>query len=196
MTHHFFITGHQRSRTAWCANLFTDGLAFCWHDATRMMRRPPHLEDVVNGEMFGGYKEVGDSDNGLPIFPGALDWYYDEQPDLPVCIIRRDPKDVLKSLKRMYGGKLSNKALERSISVSEEGLEYIVMTSENLLEVDFYDLNDLEVIDEMARHLLDRPINMERASFLRMMNVQMQEPYYSMKFTDAVQAHISAIVGE
>jgi len=161
-----------------------------------MMRRPPHLEDVVNGELFGQYAEVGDSDNGLPIFPGCLDWHYSQQPDLPVCIIRRDPKDVLKSLKRMYRGKIPDRALERSVILAEEGLRHIEARATNLMQVDFYDLNDLDIIDEMARHLLDRPINMERASFLRMMNVQMQEPYYSMKITDAAQAHIKSLVGD
>ena len=196
MRRFFFITGHQRSRTAWCANLFNDGLAFCHHDASRMMRRPPHLEDVVNEELFGAYHEVGDSDNGLPLFPGALDLYYEKQPDLPVAIIRRDKRDVIASLKKMHFGRVSSKAVERSVEVAEEGLEYIAKTATNLLEIDFHSLNDLPSLDALAHHLLGRPINMERAAFLRMMNVQLQEPYYSMKFSQAFQDHVRAVIGE
>ena len=183
MTKHFFITSHQRCRTAWIANLFCDGNEmFCHHDATRMMPRPPHLEDIVTGEL-PGIRFEGDSDNGLPLFPKALDYYYARQPDLPIVIVRRDPADVRRSLRRLHYGRVTEDQIERSIGITEEGLAEIAK-GPNVLEVAYDDLNSMNTLTEMSIHLTGNVFDLMRAAYLRGWNVQMQEPLYSAGFSE------------
>lgn len=193
-TRYFFIVGHQRSRTAWLSNLLTDGKAFCYHDACRAMRNPPRLEEVVNNQLVQA-DEIGDSDNGLAIFPTALDWFYEQDEDLPIAIIRRNPDDVLRSLKRLHYGRVTEQQLKRSIDVSEVGLERIAHEGPNVMEYPFDELNDLDVLADMAQHLLGREIDLQRAAYLRTLNVQYQEPWYSANFSASFQAYVKNLIG-
>ncbi len=57
----FFVVGLPRSRTAWLANLFTYGPAFCFHDEIVGIEDMAHLARHVHEE---GYEHVGFSDSG------------------------------------------------------------------------------------------------------------------------------------
>jgi len=193
MTDFFFITGHQRSRTAWAANLFnTDGV-FCHHDASRQMTRIPHLEDVVNDPDIKA-EIIGDSDNGLPIFPSALDWFYEDNPDLPILIIRRPLDEVRASLRKLHYGRVTEDMLEASIQLTETGLDEIVK-GPNVAEVDFHDLDDLNVLADISLHLTGKVIELQRAAYLRYWNVQMHEPHYSAGFSAEFCAVVKSLIG-
>lgn len=58
----FFITGLPRSRTAWLANFFTWGNAFCHHDLLRLGCSVPELSKNLEATRA---EFVGDSDSAL-----------------------------------------------------------------------------------------------------------------------------------
>ena len=191
----FFITGHQRSRTAWLANLFNTEDVFCHHDASRSMPNPPQLEEVVNGKASPEANFIGDSDNGLPVFPAALEWFWKNDRDVPVAIVWRPENEVLKSLQRAYGQLLTDEQILRSVEVSRRGLETIRDSGLNVREYDFHRLNEMAVLADMSNFLLGKEIDMVRAGYLRMLNVQLQEPQYSMGFSKAFHAYVKNLIG-
>lgn len=58
----FFITGLPRCRTAWLANLFTYGPAFCYHDGIGYCRHPQELAELLARP---GALYCGDADSAL-----------------------------------------------------------------------------------------------------------------------------------
>jgi hypothetical protein len=175
------------------ANLFnTDGIT-CHHDATRTMRNPPHLEEVVNYKATSN-TVIGDSDNGLPLFPKALNWFYGYQPDLPILIIRRDLDHVRRSLRRLHYGRVTEDQITRAMEVSEEGLK-VIAEGPNVMEVEFGDLDDMNVLTDISLHLTGKVIDIPRMAYLRGWNVQMQEPQYSASFSEEFCAVVKQRIG-
>lgn len=96
--HKFFITGLPRSMTAWCANLFTTGDSFCYHDG---LANCGSLAEF--GKKLHAHEVCGDADSGLAYFYDDLSELY---PDAQWAVIRREPADVVASLVAMepYAG--------------------------------------------------------------------------------------------
>lgn len=87
----FFITGLPRSRTAWLANFFTYGPAFCGHDLLKSCRSLDMLEATL--ESFGT-PFAGDSDSGLLVVADAV---YRRWPEAKWIIVDRPGEDCLRS---------------------------------------------------------------------------------------------------
>lgn len=125
------ITGLPRSRTAWMANFFTFGDSFCFHEAL-----------VDGGDMTRAFSSVdtpyiGNSDSEIPFFADKDDKIYAKAKHV---LIRRDKKEVVNSLQRMFRVDIAHavdecvEALERYESVFKP------------LVVEFGDLNDKETM--------------------------------------------------
>jgi hypothetical protein len=195
LTKYFFITGQQRSRTAWLASLFTDERSYCYHDAMRTVSKLPCLEDAVDPKRLEGeYEHVGDSDNGLPLFPSALDYFYKKDPNLPVAIVDRNPGDSIASLLKMQYPGLSSEACRHAVSASTDGIERIAQ-GPNVMRVRYDKLSDVDTLDELSQHLIGRVINRDRLLAMTERNIQIQEPAYSAGFSPEFAQAVRLVVG-
>lgn len=93
MAGRFFITGLPRSMTAWCANFFSTGDVFCYHDG---LANCASLDEF--GKKLEAFEVCGDADSGLA-------WFYDDlrglYPDAQWAVIRRNDCEVIESLMAM-----------------------------------------------------------------------------------------------
>lgn len=94
-TTQFFVTGLPRSGTTWMANYLTYGPSFCWHDGWLNCK---NIEDML-ALMDAPFQYVGNSDSFLPF---SQDQMIQAFPDCQWVVIRRDPSDVEKSLRRLF----------------------------------------------------------------------------------------------
>jgi len=194
MTRYFFITGLPRSRTAWCSNLFTAGRVYCFHDASRMVTEPPKLHEIVHESRVDA-DFIGTSDNGLPLTPSSLNWYLERDPEVPVVVIRRPQDEVVRSLYKLHQGQIPVKALVQMTDVALAGIK-LISSMTNCMEVKFSDLDSMNVLEGMWKHLIPRvPFDMQRAAALRGLNVQYAQPWYDKGFSEAFVRMVAEMNG-
>lgn len=88
----FFICALPRSRTAWLANLLTQGNMFCFHEALLGCSNFVGLERKFIGT---GRSIVGNSDCGNALF---VDGLLDTFPDAKLIVIENDIRQSIKSM--------------------------------------------------------------------------------------------------
>jgi len=182
MADYFFITGHPRSRTAWLSNLFTTGRVVCVHDATRMVKKLPHLDEVLSEARYDA-DYIGASCNGLPLFPECLESFLEGQDRLPIAIIERPVDEVRESLYR-FTPEVPKKATDRLLEKSYEGLAKIKLLP-HVLVLPYSALNSPAALDVLWNHLIPTiPFDMQRANLLRGLNTQIQQPWYNKGFSE------------
>lgn len=96
MENTFFITGLPRSRTAWLANWFTAGDAFCFHDASKNGWTAASIAGQLNSVQA---RFVGDSDSGLlPVASDIVDLF----PDARWLFVRNTVERSAASYRRAF----------------------------------------------------------------------------------------------
>lgn len=95
----FFITGLPRSRSAWLANFFTWGKAFCLHDA---MTKGAYCRAVIDQLLPLRCAYAGDADSALCLVAPEMQRLL---PDAKWLLVRRDRADAQESFARFFGGR-------------------------------------------------------------------------------------------
>jgi hypothetical protein len=156
----FFITGLPRSRTAWLANLFTQGGTLCFHEP---ILRPGQLI-----ESNPGYR-VGISSSDLASSFPALRALY---PEAPWVFIERTERDAVSSLIKFLKPRLrcSRDIVEKVIAANRANWGELLQVA---LVVPFADLGREDVIRKVWNQLTpERPFCVRRWQILEGFNVQ------------------------
>lgn len=159
----FFIVGLPRSRTAWLANLLTNGDAFCFHEAARTVGTLEELAAKFKaGE--GEYAFIGDAGPAIAEFmPSALSFF----PEAKWVFIKRDVDEAYESYQRAFpklaepGGKFS--ALNDTLAAAYRTLS---QEPDRAIEVAYEDLEQEGECDRIHNFCLGRMMNADRWKLL------------------------------
>ena len=183
--HNFFITGLPRSRTSWLANYFTTGISYCYHE---LSNEGTYL--AIKEKLMSRPEEyVGVSDCLLP-------YYFD---DIMECselyrlvIIKRDPEDVFRSLRKWMGNeffaanasKILNELIEKTNIMSKKY---------DCLIVSFDDLNKRETIEKLWYYCVPNALfDEERFEMLDRFSI---DPVYKKHKSFSNKEKIEMIIG-
>jgi hypothetical protein len=188
----FFILALPRSRTAWLANLFTTGEVFCFHDASRMVQYdlPSVLRHSPETATY-----VGDSDNGLALFPHALKDF----PNAPIVVVERDAAEVRASLGKLASHqRLPREYLDQMTELTWDRLQSVRTLPQCKMVVAYEDLDDVDVLEEMWNALVPQaaPFDRARAEHLMDFHVELHPTRYVQKISSEARRFFSnALVG-
>ena len=178
----FFITGLPRSMTAWCANLFSTGDSFCYHDG---LANCGSLAEF--GKKLHAHEVCGDADSGLAYFYDELSELY---PDAQWAVIRREPAGVVESLVAMepYSGLagFTTKTASDAVSDLVPHIERIA-ASPRVLTLSTKDLLNREGARALWWHCLrdSSPWNTARWMMLRDLRVTVKSEQISLSLDKA-----------
>lgn len=161
----FFITGLPRSRTAWIANLFTYGPAYCFHEA------PMFCEWDINKipEMFKHVNKpyVGNSDSSIPHF---MDFHEKIFPDARYVLVTHDVKIAAKETDEIFGFDTKASLLQCQAALIEYAKRF------NPFVIAFNDLNKIESVRALWNYCIPtEPFDELRYRMLNDFNIQLTE---------------------
>jgi hypothetical protein len=176
---YFFICALTRSRTAWLANWFTQGRAFCVHDAWRYAGSAEELKEYLLDRVPAGCDYLGTADSGnggrydelARVFAGAR-----------FALIERPPNEVIAATDKLNIVAPYEELVTRVAALQD---------SHNRLpdSVQRTDYDNLGVQREMARlhqHLTPGvPFCPQRYELLDQLRVEIIEEKYMRHFTSS-----------
>lgn len=158
---YFFITGLPRSRTTWLSVLFTMGDSFCFHEGCKYA---PDIKTYIKMLDERSESYVGDS-SCAPLIEADMPSEFD---DAPLVVINRDPKQVLKSVLKMWPH-VDAEVVQERLGYLSECLGKIERPH---LSVDFEELENISTLREIWRHCLpDVDFDEGRASALQRISI-------------------------
>ena len=167
----FFICGTPRSRTAWLANFLTTSQSFCFHE---LLAECENVSEMRKRLSNIAKCPVGSSDSGNTLF---IDEIVKEFPSAKIVVIKRDPKEVVKSL--MNSGLCNNsneKELTLAIHILTDKIKHIEKTHECLV----YDYNSLVragVCSDIFEYCTGMSFDHKRWELLNNLNVQVEKDF-------------------
>jgi len=142
----YFITGYERSRTAWLANLLSTGPSFCWHDLLRVV--PPKRVRLHLDQTRAWYPGI--SDTGYPLFWREVGLDADDR----VVVVERDPGEALAASMAAFGVPDTQRpVMERLYEAIGKELE-VLKTRVRTLVVPYTGLDEESVVRDVWRHCL------------------------------------------
>jgi len=153
----FFIAALPRSRTAWLSQLFSTGEVSCLHDGLNTYPNRVRLSQA----MSGGKAFYGNADTGL-MYTKFQEWF-----DAPTVIIRRDPREVIDSLFRVFG---EHPGLVPLVLDMDEQLDRV----EGLV-IPFEEINDR--LPEIWSHCVDTDYDSLRGENMKKMKIETLDIY-------------------
>lgn len=165
----FFVTGLPRTRSAWIAAFLSTGETVCYHD---LLGKIDHLDSLKEHLVDGNH---GDSDSGLILAPQKI---IDLFPKSKWLVIVRKPAEAMSSLREFLHNGPWHQTLNNDghlLRLYEAGRE-VLLDNKLVHWVEFGDLNRLDVIEDIWKHLLpDVEFNEERWQILNQLNVQVEQ---------------------
>ncbi len=170
----FFITGLPRSRTAWLANFFTWGNAFCHHDLLRLGFSVPTLKRKLQATRA---EFVGDSDSALLLLAPQL---VAEFPESRWLLVRRPVADAVADFQKYFGGHpypglppLTDSQAKDLFQRGDQQCEDLarLVPSDRLLQVRHDELDRLDCLRRIWEWCVPLPFEPERAEMLNTFNV-------------------------
>ena len=159
MSNKFIITGFPRSRTAWLSALLCSENVLCLHEPINNFISLDLMKMYVD-EL--DYEYVGISDSSIALNHFFYISYFSEY---PVVIINRRKEEVANSLLKITG--LPQTKIERILNMIELGLNEI-RTNCNVLEIDYNDLDNINVLKVIADYCTpDVPLDEEQCKIFR-----------------------------
>lgn len=162
----FLITGMPRSGTTWCANFFTTGSTFCYHEA---MVGCATVEGYAKKLYRAPGKLVGDSDSGIEAWLPAI---LKELPYSPLIVIDRNQEDVAISLHRL-GHYPGDEAFANMLETHKEALDRASLV------IPFSTLFEATTLRSMWDRIgISEPFSMPRWEMLTKIKVDLHLPKY------------------
>lgn len=163
MAEKFLITGLPRSRTAWLSVLTTTAKSICFHEPVQRCESYADFKRVFDDDR---YQHVGVADSALILQIGRI--LNDFRPK--TLIVRRNPVDCARSLRRYFGADLGSFDVENYCHTMDEHLgRYIGVRGVQF--VDYEDFGKPEAIAAVLAYLLPG-VPQPKMRELMSMNVQ------------------------
>lgn len=159
MPNKFLITGLPRSRTAWLSALFSTERVICWHEPINKFGSIGAVKNMLDN--LTGYQCVGISDSSVGI---EADFYMSYFFEHRIVIINRKEDEVLKSLIKFLG--INQSQSVKIIDTISEGLDRIRKVR-SVLEINYEDLNDSVVVNNIWDYCTDLPFDMFRCELFQ-----------------------------
>lgn len=176
----FIVLSLPRSRTAWLSRFLTYGDWFCGHEELRHMRS---MDDV--------HAWFSQPCTGTAETAGAHWWRLIDRvaPGARILVVRRSVKDVLASLLRLPSVSFDAGKLRGVLERLDRKLDQIEARLDNVLSVNFADLDDERVCAKVFEHCLPYKHDHEHWAALAPVNVQINMPAlmrYSVAYQNAM----------
>jgi hypothetical protein len=188
MKRYFFVTGLPRSRTAWLANLLTNGDSLCFHGG--LLENGGYVERLVGELKDAPFAAVGDSDASL-LGAGMLEPVDAAFPEASWVLVKQHP---LRSMMRhnaafpemtqplevfnFLAGRLQwaegHLSPHRTIIIEEDELENVV------------------TCDLIHEHCTGRPMDLARHRILAKMSVTADKAQWLKRMDVATRARVEA----
>lgn len=156
----FIVLGLPRSRTAWLARFLTYKGHICGHEELRHCRS---LDDV---KTWLSMPDTGSAETSAAPFWRTLLRF---SPDVQIVIVRRPVSEVVESLSA-FG--FDPAVMEPAMKRLDAKLDQIVARAENVLSVNFDDLNEEATCKAVFEHCLPYPFDRNHWQKLAGQNVQ------------------------
>jgi hypothetical protein len=146
---HFFITGLTRSRTAWLANLMTNGVSFCHHGLSKGFDTTSEMIAFLASPT--GYHHLGNSEPGISFeMFKEIDTAF---PDARWVVIHRGVTDAYVAQSKAFP-QLSKLMTESAMMHAQYDLQRIEQAlGPRCLSVSFDHLDDFHQCKVIAEHL-------------------------------------------
>jgi hypothetical protein len=179
----FIVLALPRSRTAWLSRFLTYGDWMCGHEELRHTRS---LNDVT---AWFSQPNIGTAETAAAPWWRMLDRF---APGARILIVRRPVSEVVDSLMNIPGLFFDRAVLERTISKLDRKLDQIKARRDNVLSVNFDDLNDETVCAAAFEHCLPHAHDHEHWARLAPVNVQIDMPAL-MRYAQAYQPALAKV---
>ena len=179
----FVVLALPRSRTAWLSRFLTYGDWMCGHEELRHTRS---LDDVT---AWFSQPNIGTAETAAAPWWRLLDRF---APGARILIVRRPVSEVVDSLMNIPGLSFDRAVLERTIAKLDRKLDQIEARCDNVLSVNFDDLNDEMVCAIAFEHCLPHAHDPEHWARLAPVNVQIDMPAL-MRYAQAYQPALDKV---